>query len=102
MWDFERRQGHLRAQVRAERSATVVLPHYAFQGGWTAHVAGAPVEIGSSPRGLMRVALPAGSEGVLELRYSMTPMRKVGLVVSAAVLCAGTALLLAARRGSGR
>jgi hypothetical protein len=99
---FERSQGTLRAQVKAERSAAVVLPHYAFPVGWTATLAGAPIEIGTSPRGLMRFALPAGTNGELEVRFSITPMRKAGLWVSGLTLLGGGLLLLASRPGLSR
>ena len=92
---FERSQGHLRAHVKAERSGSVVLPHYAFPVGWTATLAGAPVEIGTSPRGLMRFELPAGSDAELEVSFSMTPMRKAGIWISGLTLVGGGLLLLA-------
>ncbi|MEE2664345.1 MAG: 6-pyruvoyl-tetrahydropterin synthase-related protein [Myxococcota bacterium] len=97
---FERTQGRLRARVESVSSSSVVFPHFAFSVGWTATLGGAPIEIGQTSLGLMRFELPAGSNGVLEARFSMTPMRAAGLRVSAAAAVVGVAVLLAARRRS--
>ena len=76
----------------------MVFPHFAFSVGWTATLDGVPIEIGQTSLGLMRFELPAGSDGVLEARFSMTPMRAAGLRVSAAAAVVGVAVLLVARR----
>ncbi len=96
--DFVRDQGTLRARVHALSSSFVVFPHFAFPVGWSATLEGKPIEIRTTPLGLMRFDLPAGSDGVLEARFAMTPMRAIGLRVSAATAIVGVAMLLAAHR----
>jgi hypothetical protein len=96
--DFERAQGVLRAQVRAPTAGKLVLPHYYFPVGWAASLNGQRVELTRDRDGLMQVELPIGAEGELEIRFEMTPMRSLGLVVSTASLFAGVALLVALRR----
>ena len=95
---FERHPGRLRARVWSSSASLVVFPHFAFPVGWTATLGGAPIEIGRTSLGLMRFELPAGSDGVLEARFSMTPMRAAGLGVSAAAAVVGAAGLWVARR----
>jgi hypothetical protein len=96
---FERSQGLLRARVDARRASFVVLPHYAFPIGWSASLAGAPVEIQRDRDGLMKIPLPAGASGRLEVRFGITPMKVAGLWLSTATaIAAGLFALLARRR----
>src|SRR5262249_3144598 len=76
---FPVEQGHLRWLVRTRAPCAVVLGHYFFPVGWTATLADTPIVLGRDGQGLMRVALPARARGVLDARFSMTPMRRRGL-----------------------
>jgi len=93
---YERATGVLRADVVAEQPSDVVLPHYFFPVGWSATFDRAPIAIGRTDGGLMRVAVPKG--GTLELRFGTTPARRVGTTVSAITL---VGLVLAALVGAG-
>ena len=85
--DFRRLQGRLTMHVADNRDGCfVVLPHFFFPLGWRVWVDGA--ERGATLRpvakGFMQVGLPPGAEGPVELRFTMTPMRRVGWMVTAA------------------
>jgi hypothetical protein len=97
---FRREQGRLSCRVRATEGATVTLPHYYFPVGWKATLDGRPVSLEPDALGLMRVDVPAGTDGRLEVCFRPTPMRRLGLIVSAFSLAAGAGLLLAAARGA--
>ena len=75
----------------------MTLPHYFFPLGWQARVAGADrgVRLEPSRQGLMRVGVPPGIEGDVEVRFTMTPMRRLGWIVTA--LSATLGLLALAR-----
>jgi hypothetical protein len=78
---FDREPGHLRVQLATEGETRIILPHYFFPVGWRATLDGAPVPLESTDEGLMRLDLPGG--GVLDLTFTMTPMRRLGVLVSA-------------------
>jgi len=96
--DFQRGQGFLTCRLRAEGASWVTLPHYDFPVGWQARLGGRPVPLGHDERGLMRVEVPGGTDAVLEVTFSHTPMRRWGLVVSGVTLLAGIALATALAR----
>jgi hypothetical protein len=91
---FARDPGRLRVRVVAEGEARLVLPHYFFPVGWRATLDGRPAPLEATPEGLMLLRLPGG--GLVELTFTMTPMRRLGVVVSALTL-AGWLVML--RRG---
>lgn len=103
--DFARRQGRLACHVRTQRESFVVLPHYYFPVGFRATLSGRPIAFDRDARGLMRVNLPAGTAGPLEIVFTQTPMRLWGLLVSGvSLLGLGLCWLLAplaARRQPG-
>lgn len=80
---FRRVQGHLSCQVRADGATSIVLPHYYFPVGWQATLVGDPIPLSANRQGLMRIDLPPGSTGLLELRFHMTPWRRRGWYVTA-------------------
>lgn len=90
--DFRRQACRLSCHVGAAKPATLVLPHYFFPVGWQATLNGSPVDLTADSRGLMRLSVPANSQGRLEVVFTQTPMRRLGLVVS--VLSCLTAGLL--------
>ena len=96
--DFQRGQGRLSGHVRANRPSWIILPHYHFPVGWRAELDGLPVPLGSDPRGLMRIDLPEGTDAMLEIGFSRTPMRRWGLIVSASTLLVGIGLTVAVAR----
>ncbi len=90
---FSLSQGTLRCHVQSPRASFVELPHYYFPVGWQATFAGRPVPLGMSVGGRMRVELHAQSAGWLEVRFTSTPMRRWGLLISAASLLCGLPLV---------
>jgi uncharacterized membrane protein YfhO len=82
---FEREPGRLRAEVTTAITAFVNLPHYYFPVGWRATWNGAPVALERTNDGLMRVEVPAG-HGVIDVTWTMTPARRLGVAVSAVTL----------------
>lgn len=98
---FARRQGRLSCRVQTEAQSFVVMPHYFLPVGWAATLDGRAVELTADSRGLIRVDLPGNVDGTLEIVFSRTPMRRLGLIVSGLSLLGG-ALLLALLVGGGR
>jgi hypothetical protein len=82
---FERAPGRLRFEVTTPVAASVTLPHYFFPVGWRATRDGAPVPLERTDEGLMRVPVPAGA-GVVDVTFTTTPMRRLGVAVSATTL----------------
>lgn len=87
-------QGRLQVQVDSRAGGSVRLPHYFFPVGWSARLNGEPVQLEADSLGLMRVQVPGGVNGLLELQFTMTPMRRWGLITSATTLLVGASLLL--------
>src|SRR5258705_8146501 len=88
---FERGTGRLQARVTMIGRARVTLPHYYFPVGWAATFEDAPVPLEATPDGLMQVALERGTPtdaGLLDVRFSTTPARRLGVALSAAVALA--------------
>jgi len=86
---FERTQGRLRCRVRTGGPSHVVLPHYFFPVGWQARLDGQQVALSAERHGLMRIELPDRAAGELEVTFSHTPMRRLGLWISTASLLIG-------------
>lgn len=88
---FIRKQGHLVCRYSASQAGTIVLPHYYFPIGWQATLGGEPVQLQSTNQGLMAFPVTPTRDGEIELRFSMTFARRLGLAISAltALLCAG-------------
>jgi predicted aminopeptidase len=82
--ELDRTTDSVHAKIATDAPAVVTLPHYYFPAGWYATLDGEPVPIGRDARGLITVSVPRG--GFLEVRFTMTPARRTGLVVSAATL----------------
>jgi hypothetical protein len=85
--DFRRAQGRLTMRVADNsRGCLVTLPHLFFPLGWKVTVDGA--ERGTTleqwKKGFMRVGVPPGIEGTVQIGFTMTPMRRVGWAVTAA------------------
>jgi hypothetical protein len=96
--DFRRGMGRLTCQVEAKQAARLTLPHYYFPVGWQATINGQRVPLAANADGLMQVELPAGVGGRLNVRFSMTPARRLGWMVSLATLVLGTISLVAVSR----
>jgi hypothetical protein len=90
---FSRRQGRLSCRVRTEAESFVIMPHYFLPVGWKATLEGQAVELKADSRGLMRVDLPGGVDGTLEIVFTRTPLRRLGLIVSGLSLLGGVVLL---------
>ena len=95
---FARRQGRLSCYVQTAAESFVVMPHYFLPVGWKATVDGRDVKLQADSRGLMRVDLPADADGLLEIEFGRTPMRRLGLIVSGLSLLGGLCLLAALYR----
>jgi hypothetical protein len=63
---------------------TVTLPHYYFSVGWRATLDNEPIALAPGRDGLIAVTVPHG--GLLDVRFTMTPMRRLGVFMSAIVL----------------
>jgi hypothetical protein len=85
--DFRREQGRLTLRV-ADNSGgcRVTVPHLFFPLGWEVTVdgAGRGATLDQWKKGFMRLGVPPGVEGTVELRFTMTPMRRLGWIVTAA------------------
>lgn len=92
--DYQCQQGVLSCQLRANQKSAVILPHYFFPVGFTATLAGVPVEIGRTNLGLMRVEVPAGFVGTLRVTWSTTPAKRTGIIVSLIALGFGLGVLV--------
>jgi hypothetical protein len=84
--EFSKTQGHVRCHVLATNDTHLVLPHYAFPVGWRATLNQQPIPLASDSLGLMKVDLPSGSEGWLDIRFTNTPARRAGLWLSGLAL----------------
>ena len=100
--DYYQQQGVLRCRVRADADSYVDLPHIFFPVGWTADVDGKEVPVEPNAEGLMRVRLPAGTRGRLKLEFAMTPMRRLGLLISGASVVVMAPVLFWASRQARR
>lgn len=84
---FGRAQGRLTMRVDENRDGCfVVMPHFFFPVGWQVRVDGSErgATLERHAKGLMRVGLPPGVEGAVEVRFTMTPMRRLGWAVTIA------------------
>lgn len=102
---FERAAGRLRARVTAVGETDVTLPHYYFPVGWQATFDGTPIPLSRAEHGLMRVTLghPDRSiSGQLDLVFTTTPARRLGITVSLATALALVALAFRGRISRGR
>jgi 6-pyruvoyl-tetrahydropterin synthase-like protein len=101
---FARRQGRLSCRVQTGAESFVIMPHYFLPVGWEATLDGRIVELTADSRGLMRVDLPGNVDGTLEIVFSRTPLRRLGLIVSGFSLLGGVVLLalLVRKRGRGQ
>ena len=101
--DFRRAQGRLTMQVDDNPGGCfITLPHFFFPLGWHVRIDGSERGAKLEPfsKGFMRVSVPPGVEGSVEVRFSMTPMRRVGWAVAAASATLGLlGLASIARRG---
>lgn len=50
--------------------------------GWRAELGGQTIPLSPGSCGRMQINLPAGSNGVLNVVFSMTPMRRFGVWIS--------------------
>ena len=100
--DFRRQQGQLDVRVTGNPGGCLVtMPHFFFPLGWQVSIDGAErgAKLEAFPKGLMQVGVPPGVEGAVEVRFTMTPMRRLGWVVTAASATLGLfGLALMARR----
>jgi hypothetical protein len=97
-----RGQGWLRVRLTSEHGASLLLPHYFFSGGWETTLDGMPIAMGRNEDGLMQFVVPPVHDGVLEARFRGTPMRRRGIIVSAAALTLWAAALAVALRRAAR
>jgi hypothetical protein len=85
--DFRRAQGRLTLRVADNaRGCRITLPHLYFPLGWKVSVDGAErgATLAQGRKGFMSLGVPPGVEGAVELRFTMTPMRRAGWMVTAA------------------
>jgi hypothetical protein len=99
---FKREQGLLTCQVRTDQSSFVILPHYYFPVGWSALFQDSPIALKHDHLGLMKVELPANTEGELLITFHGTPMRKIGLWVAFTALLITIGLYLSLRNAYSR
>ncbi|HXJ35181.1 MAG TPA: hypothetical protein VMS22_14205 [Candidatus Eisenbacteria bacterium] len=99
---IDRGQGWIRVRVTTEQGASVVVPQYFFPAGWRVTLDGQPVETDKDPAGLLRVTVPPVRDGVIEARFHMTPMRRLGVAVSAVAFVLWLALVAMSRDGTVR
>jgi hypothetical protein len=85
--DYRLEQGHLSLTVSTTEGGRVRLPHYAFS-GWVATLDGRLTSITADPLGLMLIDVPPDSHGRLDVRFTATPMRRLGLRVAGLMLVA--------------
>jgi hypothetical protein len=90
---YQRTASLLSCDVKTRGDTTVTLPHYYFPVGWTATLDGVEVELQPDEQGLMCVSLPGQNVGKLEVRFSQTPMRRMGLWISATFAALGVLLV---------
>ena len=86
--NFTRRQGALSVDIACETPSEGIVPHFYFPVGWNAILGDKVLPIQPTEEGLMRIAIPENSAGTLTVCFSMTPMRRVGLLVSSISLAA--------------
>ena len=101
--DYRRAQGRLAVRVQGGPSGCIVtIPHLFFPVGWRATIDGAEdaATLERTPDGIMQVRVAPGRGGTLEVVFGMTPMRRLGWVVTAlsATIGLGTLALLGRRR----
>jgi len=96
--DYQFGLAGIRCNVTTPKPAQVVLPHYYFPHGWIATLDSKPVALRPNSAGLMRIDLPTTSSGVLEIRWTTTPSKWIGLAITTATLLAFAGLLAWDRR----
>jgi 6-pyruvoyl-tetrahydropterin synthase related domain len=100
---FVRKQGQLLLDVavgNATGACRVTFPHYYYPAGWGATLNGSAVLIARDLNGLLAVDLPSGSQGRLSVQFQATPMRRLGLFVSAFFLLLGAVGLFLQRKSA--
>ena len=102
--DYSRATGRLSWSVTSGEGGRLILPHYYFPVGWSADLGGNSLELSPNEHGLMIVQIPPQSDGILEIRFSMTPARRLGWLVTAASVMVTAIWLMPIwwRRGSAR
>jgi hypothetical protein len=98
---FRRAQGRLTFDVSsAPVLCFVTLPQLFFPLGWRATLDGDArrVSLGQAWKGLMQVAVRPGPGGVVDVRFSMTPMRRLGWALTLATAAVGLVALRARAR----
>lgn len=97
--NYQLRQGQLTLRVDSGAGGAVRLPHYYFPVGWRASLDGQPLKLDADAFGLMRIEIPQSAHGLLKVNFTMTPMRRWGLIVSGLTLMLGALFcVLYARR----
>ena len=96
---IDRQQNRLRVRLTTGGTTLVMLPQYFFGVGWRVTLDGVPLDVAKTPQGLFLLTVPAVRNGVIDAQFSMTPMRRVGVAVSAAALAVWLALLASGRAG---
>jgi hypothetical protein len=101
--EWDPRQGRLAVPVQiGPEGCVVTLPHFFFPVGWRATLDGADgrVTLDRTADGFMQLRVAPGASGLLAVEFSMTPMRRLGWVVTAlaATVGLGGLALLGRRR----
>jgi hypothetical protein len=98
--EFRRAQSHLTFRVSSPSVLCfITLPQLFFPLGWHATLDGdaGRVSLGQAHKGLMQVAVRPGPGGVVDVRFAMTPMRRLGWALTLATAAVGLGVLR--RRG---
>ena len=76
--------GAITCHVKTDSAAMVVLPHYYFPLGWSAHFNGRTISLSHQQDGLMQVRLPAQADGILHIQWHTTRTKWIGVGISLA------------------
>jgi 6-pyruvoyl-tetrahydropterin synthase-like protein len=97
---FEWSPLYRKAVITTDEPTTARFKTFNFP-GWTARVDGADAQISSDPVGAQLINVPRGRHTV-EIRFASTPVRNLGVAISAAGVFLVCVIMLAARLGRGR
>lgn len=95
--DYEKAGSMIAAHVRADAQGVVSFPVFGFR-GYAAELDGEAIEVFAGEENRLSVALDAGEEGELRIRFEGVPLWRAGEAVSAATALGMAACALARRR----
>lgn len=85
--------GGLECELKTSNRSTVVLPHYYFPVGFSATLAGQTIPLERTPRGLMRIVVPANSFGTLRVEWNTSPAKRVGIALTVLTSIVGVVMV---------